>query len=159
MMTVKNLLPKFPSLKYVSVGDGDERKNLLKLRKELVLENNVELIFKSIEQEKLGLLEQSDVFVMPSVIYKKSVEGFGITFIEAASYGKPSIGGIFGGEADAILDGETGYLCDGNDLNALYETLLKTLNNDQFKKLGANALEFSKNFSWDKIVKKYIELI
>ena len=30
---------------------------------------------------------------MPSVVYKKSVEGFGITFIEAASYGK-SIGGI-----------------------------------------------------------------
>ena len=31
LMTVKNLLPKFPSLKYVSVGDGDEKKNLLKL--------------------------------------------------------------------------------------------------------------------------------
>ena len=54
MMTVKNLLPKFPSLKYVSVGDGDERKNLLKLRKELGLENNVELIFKSTEQEKVA---------------------------------------------------------------------------------------------------------
>ena len=33
------------------------------------------------------------------------------------------------------------------------------LNNDEYKKLGANALEFSKNFSWEKIVKKYIELI
>ena len=58
-----------------------------------------------------------------------------------------------------MLEGKTGYLCDGNDLNALYETLLKTLNNEHYKKLGANALEFSKNFSWHKIVKKYIELI
>ena len=39
---------------------------------------------------------------MPSVVYKKSVEGFGITYIEAASYGTPSIGGIYGGEGDAI---------------------------------------------------------
>ena len=81
MMTVKNLLPKYPSLKYVSIGDGDEGNNLLRLRKTLGLEKNVEFIFKSTEQEKVALLEQSDVFVMPSVIYKKSVEGFGITYI------------------------------------------------------------------------------
>ena len=159
MMAIKNLLPKFPSLKYVSIGNGDERKNLLKLRKELGLENNVELIFKSTEQEKVALLEQSDIFVMPSVIYKKSVEGFGITYIEAASYGKPSIGGIYGGEGDAIKSGQTGYLCNGNDLNAIYDTLLKTLANDHYLELGANALEFSKDFSWEKIVKKYISLI
>ena len=129
------------------------------LTKELGLIDEVSFVYKSTEQEKVGLLEKSDILVMPSIVYKKSVEGFGITFIEAASYGKPSIGGMFGGEADAILEGKTGYLCDGNDLNALYETLLKTLNNDHYKKLGTNALEFSKNFSWDKIIKKYIELI
>ena len=159
LMTIKNLLPKFPNLKYVSIGDGDEKKNLLKLRKELGLENNVELLFKSTEQEKVALLEQSNVFVMPSVIYKKSVEGFGITYIEAASYGKPSIGGIYGGEGDAIKGGQTGYLCNGNDLNAIYDTLLKTLANDHYLELGANALEFSKDFGWEKIVKKYISLI
>ena len=159
MMTVKNLLPKYPSLKYVSIGDGDEGNNLLKLRKTLGLEKSVEFIFKSTEQEKVALLEQSNIFVMPSVIYKKSVEGFGITYIEAASYGKPSIGGIYGGEGDAIKSGQTGYLCNGNDLNAIYDTLLKTLANDHYLELGSNALEFSKNFSWEKIVKKYISLI
>ena len=71
---------------------------------------NVHFIYKSTEQEKLALLEKSNLFVMPSIVYKKSVEGFGIAYIEAATYGKPSIGGIFGGEADAIKDGETGYL-------------------------------------------------
>ena len=159
LMTIKNLLPKFPNLKYVSVGDGDERNNLEKLNKELDLGKEVELIFKSTEQEKVALLEQSDVFVMPSIVYKKSVEGFGIAYIEAASYGKPSIGGIYGGESDAIKSGKTGYLCNGNELNELYETLLKILENDKFKELGFNTLEFSKNFNWNKIVKKYIELI
>jgi len=159
LMTLKNLLPKFPKLKYVSIGDGDEKENLRSLQKELNLMSEVNFIYKSTEQEKLALLEKSDIFVMPSVVHKKSIEGFGITFIEAASYGKPSIGGIFGGEADSILNEKTGYLCNGNDLNALYETLIKALNNEHYKKLGANALEFSRNFSWDKIIKKYIELI
>ena len=159
LMTIKNLLPKFPNLKYVSIGDGDERNNLENLKKELGLDKEVNFIFKSNEQEKLALLEQSNLFVMPSVVYKKSIEGFGITFIEAACYGKPSIGGVFGGEADAIIEGKTGYLCDGNDLNALYETILKTLENENYKQLGSNALEFSKNFCGEKIVKKYTELI
>ena len=159
LMTIKNLLPRFPKLKYVSIGDGDERKNLEKLKRELKLDNNVKLIFSSTEQEKVALLEKSDVFVMPSVVYKKSVEGFGITYIEAASYGTPSIGGIYGGEGDAIKSGQTGYLCNGNDLNALYDTLSKILLNDHYKELGTNALNFSKNFSWNIIVKKYIKLI
>ena len=87
------------------------------------------------------------------------VDHGGHNFLEAASYGKPSIGGIYGGEGDAIKSGKTGYLCNGNDLNALYDTLQKILENNHFKELGANALEFSKDFSWKKIVKKYIELI
>ena len=159
LMTIKNLLPKFPNLKYISIGDGEEKEKLKNLKKELGLTNEVTFIYKSSEQEKLGLLEKADLLVMPSVVYKKSIEGFGITFIEAASYGKPSVGGIFGGESDAIINGKTGYLCDGNDLSALYETLLKMLENDNFKELGKNAYEFSKNFNWNKIVKKYIELI
>ena len=154
-MTIKNLLPKYPKLKYVSIGDGDERDNLNKLKIELGLENYVNFIYQSTEQEKVGLLEQSDIFVMPSVVYKKSIEGFGISFIEAASYGITSIGGIFGGDSDAIVNGKTGYLCDGNDLTAIYETLLKTLDNNNHKQLGTNALEFSKNFSWNKIIKIY----
>ena len=40
-----------------------------------------------------------------------------------------SIGGIYGGEGDAIKSGVTGYLCNGNDLNAIYDTFLKILSN------------------------------
>ena len=70
---------------------------------------------------------------MPSVVYKKSVEGFGISFIEAGSYGKGSIGGKDGGQADAVDEGKTGYLCDGNDLSSIYEAILKFFQNDQHK--------------------------
>ena len=159
LMTIKNLKPRFPNIKYISIGDGDEMQNLKNLKNELGLGNEVLLLNESTELLKAALLEQSDLFLMPSVIYKKSVEGFGISFIEAAAYGTGSIGGVDGGASDAIQSGVTGYLCDGSDLNSIYETIVKFYDNDNFKQLGKNAFTFSKNFSWDKIIKKYIKLI
>ena len=159
LMTIKNLIPKFPNIKYVSVGDGKNKDNLEKLKKELGLKNEVKFLYKSDEQLKVALLEKSDLFLMPSFIYKKSVEGFGISFIEAACYKKGSIGGNSGGESDAIKHGKTGYLCDGNDLNSIYESVLKYFNNDNYKLLSKNAFEHSKNFKWNIIIKKYLDLI
>ena len=159
LMTIKNLIPKFPNIKYVSIGDGDEKENLEKLKRELKLEKEVVFLNKSNEQTKAALLEKADLFIMPSVVFKKSIEGFGIAFIEAASYGKGSIGGIAGGEADSIKNGITGHLCDGDDLNAIYQNLLKSFEKENYKKLGKNAFEFSKNFKWHIIVKKYLALI
>ena len=159
LMTIKNLKPRFPNIKYISIGDGEEMQNLQNLKNELGLGNEVLLLKESTELLKVALLEQSDLFLMPSVIYKKSVEGFGISFIEAAAYGTGSIGGIAGGASDAIQDGTSGYLCDGKDLNSIYETIIKFYDNDNYKYLGKNAFTFSKNFHWDKIIKKYIRLI
>ena len=36
------------------------------------------------------------------------------------------------------------HLCDENDLTEIYNTLLRILENDNYKKLGSNALIFSK---------------
>ena len=111
------------------------------------------------ENLKVALLNECDLFLMPAEIYKKSVEGFGISFIEAGSCGKASIGGKDGGQADAIEEGRTGYLCDGNDLNSIYETILKFFQNNQYKVMGLQAKEFSKKFKWEKIIKQYLNLI
>ncbi|MAJ86169.1 MAG: glycosyl transferase [Candidatus Pelagibacter sp.] len=159
LMTIKNLKTKFPKIKYISVGDGEEKDRLEELRDELGLQNDALFVLKSDEQLKVALISEADLFLMPSVIYKKSVEGFGISFIEAASYGKGSIGGVAGGESDAIKNSETGYLCNGNDLNAIYNKIINFFENDNYKTFGKNALEFSKNFKWRNIIKKYIELI
>ena len=159
LMTIKNLKPRFPNIKYISIGDGEEMKNLESLKNELGLGNEVLLLKESTELLKVALLEQSDLFLMPSIMFKKSVEGFGISFIEAACYGTGSIGGLIGGASDAIKDGITGYLCDGESLDSIYNTIIKFYDNDNYKLLGKNAHMFSKNFHWDKIVKKYIKLI
>ena len=159
LMTIKNLIPTYPDIKYVCIGNGDEKKNLEDLREQLAIEQYVTFLSDIEENLKVALLNECDLYLMPSVIYKKSVEGFGISFIEAGSYGKPSIGGKDGGQADAIEEERTGYLCDGNDLNSIHETILKSFQNDQYKVLGLQAREFSKKFKWEKIVKQYLKLI
>ena len=53
LMTIKNLLPKYPNLKYVSIGDGEEKEKLENLKKELGLSKEVNFIYKSSEQEKV----------------------------------------------------------------------------------------------------------
>jgi len=159
LMTIKNLIPTYPDIKYICVGDGDEKNNLRDLSTQLELDRYVVFIPSANEKLKIALLNEANLFLMPSIVYKKSVEGFGISFIEAGSYGKGSIGGIAGGEADAIENGRTGYLCDGNDLTSIYETILKFFQNDNYKVLGLQAKDFSKNFKWENIIKKYLSLI
>ena len=159
LMTIKNLIPTYPDIKYVCVGDGEEKNNLENLRTQLGLEQHVVFLSRIDEKLKVALLDEANLFLMPSIIYKKSVEGFGISFIEAASYSKGSIGGISGGEADAIENGRTGYLCDGNNLESIYETILKFFQNDNYKILGLQAKNFSKKFKWKNIVNQYLSLI
>ena len=159
VMALRNLKQIYPDIVYICVGYGDEEENIKKLVKELDLESQV-MFFSDISNElKNALVAKSNIFVMPSIIHKKSVEGFGISFIEAGSYGKASIGGKDGGQADAIEEGNTGFLCDGNDLNSIYETILKFFQSDQYKVLGLQAKEFSKKFKWENIVKQYLSLI
>ncbi len=159
LMLLKNLKPKFPKIKYVSIGFGKEENNLLKLTKELSLEKEVTFL-KNIDYNlKTALIAEANLFLMPSRIEKKSVEGFGISYIEAASYGVGSIGGKDGGASDAIVNNETGLICDGNDLNSIYDSAVSFFKDENFIKYGRNAQKFSEKFHWNKIVKDYLKLI
>ena len=159
LMLIKNIIPKYPKIKYVCVGFGNEEKNLINLSKELSLDKKVTFL-KNIDQDlKLALIAESNMFLMPSRIDKKSVEGFGISFMEAASYGVGSIGGKDGGASDAISHNKTGLICDGNDLNSIYDSVIQFLDNKNYINFGSKAKEFSEDFYWNKIVKNYLNLI
>jgi len=159
LMVVKNLKAIYPKIKYICIGFGDEENNIKKLCKTLSLEKEV-FFLKNIEEKlKLSLVSESNLFIMPSRIEKKSVEGFGISFVEAASYGVGSIGGKDGGASDAISHNKTGLICDGNDLNSIYDSVLKFFKNKNYIKYGEEARKFSEDFYWPKIVKQYLKLI
>jgi len=159
IMSLRNLKQLYPNIFYVCIGYGEEEENIKNLVKELNLENHV-LFLKNITQElKNALLAKSNVFVMPSIVYKKSVEGFGIAYIEAAQHGLPSIGGKDGGEADAIKHNETGLICDGNNLEEIYSSIDLILKNNSYKTFINKTKEFAKKFEWDNIVQKYLKIL
>ena len=159
IMSLRNLKQLYPNIIYTCIGYGEEEENIKKLVKELNLENQV-LFLKNISPElKNALLAKSNLFVMPSVIYKKSVEGFGIAYIEAAQYGLPSIGGKDGGEADAIKNNETGIICDGNSLDEIYSSIDLILKNNSYKNFVNKTKEFAKKFEWDNIIKQYFKIL
>jgi phosphatidylinositol alpha-1,6-mannosyltransferase len=159
LMVLKNLKPKFPKIKYVSIGTGEEENNLLKLSKELSLEDDA-VFLKNIDFNlKNALMAESNLFLMPTRIEKKSVEGFGISFIEAASHGTGSIGGKDGGASDAIDHNKTGIICDGNDLNSIYDSVIDFFYQEKFLIFGSNAKIFSEKFHWNRVIKNYLKLI
>ena len=159
VMALRNLKQIYPNIIYICIGYGEEEENIKKLVNELDLKEQV-IFLKNIEQDlKNALVSQSNVFVMPSIIYKKSVEGFGIAYVEAAQYGTPSIGGKDGGASDAIKDKETGIICDGNNLEEIYSSIDLILKNNSYLEFGKKAKEYSTKFEWEKIVKEYLKIL
>ena len=159
LMALRNLKQKYPDIVYICIGYGDEESNLKKLVNELELDTQV-MFFKDISIDlKNALIAKSDIFVMPSIIHKKSVEGFGIVYIEAAQYGVPSIGGKDGGASDAINHNKTGLICDGNDLNEIYSSLDSLIESKKYIELGKNAKEYVSKFQWKNIIEEYKKIL
>jgi phosphatidylinositol alpha-1,6-mannosyltransferase len=159
IMALRNLKQIYPDIVYICIGYGEEEENIKKLVKELDLEAQV-MFFKDISDDlKNALVAKSNIFVMPSVIHKTSVEGFGIAYTEAAQYGIPSIGGKDGGASDAIDHEKTGLICDGNNLDEIYLSINSMLENKKYLEYGKNAKNFISRFYWSNIIKEYKKIL
>jgi len=166
-------LPKlmrfYPDIKYVMVGathGGTEGfvEYLHDLASELNIEKNIFIAGEVSSKQISAYLELCDIFVMPNrVDGPGDVEGFGIVFLEASAKGKPVIGGKSGGVPDAIKDGETGFLVDGQSVDEIVKAIDHILSNKKLaSELGCNGIEFAKRMT-DKQVfmqleNKFIEL-
>ena len=159
IMALRNLKQLYPNIVYICIGHGEEEDNLKKLVQELDLSSQV-MFFKDISNNlKNALIAKSNIFVMPSIIHKTSVEGFGISYVEAAQYGIPSLGGKDGGASDAIEHGKTGIICDGNNLDEIYSSLKLMIENKKYIELGKNAKQFVSKFQWFEIIKEYKKIL
>jgi len=159
IMALRNLKQIYPDIVYICIGYGDEEENIRKLVAELSLQEQV-MFFKDISNDlKNSLIAKSNIFVMPSIIYKKSVEGFGIAYIEAAQYGVPSLGGKDGGASDAIEHQKTGLICNGGELDEVYSSINSMLENNKYLEYGKAAKENSVKFKWSKIVEEYKKIL
>ena len=130
-----------------------------KLVIELKLDKYVVFLSDISNELKNALIAKSNIFIMPSIIHKTSVEGFGISFIEAAQYGIPSIGGKDGGASDAIVHNKTGLICDGNSLDEIYSSIDSLFEGNKYIEFGKECKSHSENFLWDKIIENYKRIL
>jgi len=106
-------------------------------------------------------LKNSDVFLMPTLQDKYSIEGFGLTYIEAARFGIPSIAGISGGSSEAVINRKTGWCVDPNNNDQLISIIEKALVNiKERRQFGNNALKrFEEELNGEKAILKLLNFI
>jgi phosphatidylinositol alpha-1,6-mannosyltransferase len=92
---------KFPTVKYLIVGTGEEFESLQQLARHYGVFESVVFVGAVADKEKAGYYAACDVFLMPNRQIGADVEGFGIVFLEAGAAGKPVIGGRSGGRGDS----------------------------------------------------------
>jgi phosphatidylinositol alpha-1,6-mannosyltransferase len=145
-----------PEVRCRIVGDGSDRQRLVALAQELGVSTCVSFL-GAIGGEALGReYADADLFVMPS-----TQEGFGIVFLEAASYRKPSIGAAAGGAPEVIRDGVTGALVPPANPDALAAAICRLLGApDQLGVLGQAAFqELQDRFSFPVFRTRFSDLM
>ena len=99
--------------------------------------------------------------IMPTLdeSHNRSIEGFGITYIEAAFFGIPSIASNVGGTPEAVLHDNTGLIVENN--NELFFKLKELLlDKNKLKYLGDNARKRAENtFTWENVVNNYLSIL
>jgi phosphatidylinositol alpha-1,6-mannosyltransferase len=119
------------ALRWRVVGCGDDQQRLEKQTIALGLEAWVQFLGPLSDQALCEEYQQCQLVVMPSAYGiaadgRAQGEGFGITYLEAAALGRPSIAALEGGHTDLILDGQSGWLVstDPKDLAMLLRRLI-----------------------------------
>jgi phosphatidyl-myo-inositol dimannoside synthase len=113
------LAGELPQLRYVIVGDGGERERLGRLASELGVADRVFFAGEVPADDLPRHFAACDLFVMPNRTDAHDFEGFGIVFLEAAAAGKPVIAGRSGGAPEAVDEGRTALLVDGESDEAV----------------------------------------
>ncbi len=87
-------------------------------------------------------------------------EGYGIVFLEAAAAGIPSVAGRSGGAHEAVVDGETGFVVEPRDVDAVSDALRRLLDDDDRRAaMGAAArARVERDLSYDALAARLAPL-
>lgn len=134
-----------PELSLDIAGAGDDAERLVRLTDELGLASVVRFRGFVTEAEKRELFRSTWANLFPS-----PKEGWGLTVIEAAACGTPSLASDSPGLRDSVRDGVTGYLVPHGDAGALAARMVQLAGDPALvARLGGAAREHACAWSWD----------
>ncbi len=140
------ILRKFPSTELVMVGEGSCENTLRRFAEELGVLENIELTGFLSPDSVRKLLASVDIFIMPTLCN----EAFGVAALEAQAMGLPVIASRRGGIPEAVKEGETAILVDGDDVEQLVEAICRLIENPDLRhQMGIKGREFViQNYRW-----------
>jgi len=146
------IVQAIPDVLLLIVGIGKYEKKLRALVAKNAMESHVIFVGRISYSELPSYLSAADLFAMPSRsrYFGLEVEGLGIVYLEASACGLPVLVGNSGGAPDAVLEGETGRVVDGRDVDAISSALIEMLSDPAaLKKMGARGREWAlSEWSW-----------
>ena len=161
LSAIAKLKNEYPNILYVIAGSGEELSNLKKIVKKSKIENTVLYDGNINNNQKNFLFKKTDLMIMPTTdeTNNRSIEGFGIAYIEAAFYGVPSIASNIGGTPEAVIHEETGLILPKiDDVYSVLQNLIS--DKTKIKKLGQNAkIRAESNYQWKNVIKNYLHII
>ncbi len=138
--------------KLILAGDGPDRARVEFLARELGVCKNI--IFTGKVRDTAPILAISDLFLLPS-----ETESFGLAALEAMAEGVPVVSSNTGGIPEVNIHGESGYLSHVGDVEDMATNALSILRSDSIlNQFRAKALERSKEFSLERVLKMYEDL-
>ena len=140
-------------LKYAILGDGPELSRLKDLVIKHSLLEQVDFIYHDYPSEKI--FKNSSVHIMPTLTTPDSIEGFGISNVEAASFGLPCIVSNSGGTPESI--GRNGIIVKENDTKQLVKSIINIFKT--YKSYSRQSYLFANKFESNKKIKEYLNAI
>lgn len=147
--SMKKVTESCPSVHFLVVGDGTQRKILESRARDLGLSGKV--IFTGIREDVPELISIMDVFVLSSLN-----EGMGRVLVEAGLMSKPIVATRVSGIPEIVQDRSTGILVEPGNPQALADGIIDLLSDPQkAEAMGDNArLRMAEHFSAEKMVDK-----
>ena len=138
-------------IRYLVVGPVVDRRYADSLRR-LATSTGAEVMFTGevTDEALIGYYQAADIFLMTSEQQPRSVEGFGLAYLEASANGLPVIGYRCGGVEDAVRHEVTGLLVEPGDVEGLTKALARLIQDSGLRKyLGERGKEWAAQFSWE----------
>lgn len=141
------LIGEFPHLRAIFFGKGPREQNLRQRVAEAGLEERV--LFAGFREDLPDLLPCLDLLVHPA-----TMEGLGVSLLQAASAGVPIVASDAGGIPEAVRDGHNGLLVPPGDVVALRNAMARLLRNKELaSRMGRAGKELMRTeFSVDVMV-------